>query len=325
MPQSAQLEQYSLLKPIGFGAFGTVFLAKQRSDGQLRAIKVVSEIEKASQVERSVLQSLKHPFIVSTECSFLARQKVHISMEYLAGGTLHHRLATQGPIPVAEAKLYLAELALAIDYLHQRGIVYRDLKSENVMIGLDGHLKLVDFGLSTESDICYRTCGTWDFLAPEIIAKRPYGQEVDWWALGILFYEMLFQRTPFAAVDRARQNDKILHRPVVIPQRAYSNDVRAMIYGLLHKNPKYRYGYEEIVKDSLMDDMSFSEVYEKVIVPRWIPEAFDLAGPDKRKSGSTHRESFQSGDGKVGQARSYSAWRASMILLYEHAHVKSLS
>jgi serine/threonine protein kinase len=321
MPGSLQLEQYSLLKPIGFGAFGTVFLAKQHSDGKYRAIKVVSDIEKASQVERSLMPSLKHPFIVSTECSFVARQKVHICMEHLPGGTLRHRLATQGPIPLAEAKLYLAELALALEYLHRRGIVYRDLKSENVMIGMDGHLKLVDFGLSTESDLCYRTCGTADYLAPEIIAKKPYGQAVDWWALGVLFYEMLFQRTPFAAVDRARQEDKILRRPVVLPQRAYSKDVSALIYGLLEKNPKYRFGLEEIVKDPIMDDTSFSDVYDQTIVPKYIPQTFDPDAVVKRKTGSMHRESFQGGDGKVGQARSYSAWRASMILLYEHAHI----
>jgi serine/threonine protein kinase len=243
-------------------------------------------------------------------------------MEHVKGGSLQYRLATQGAIPLTDAKLYLAELALALKCLHDRGIVYRDLKSENVMIGTDGHVKLVDFGLSIQSDTCYRTCGTAEYIAPEMVAKKPYGKEVDWWELGILFYEMLFRRTPFFAVDRARQNDKIRNRGVVVPQRNFPSDVTGMIYGLLEKDPKYRFGFDDLAKHPLMADMDFSDVYNKAVVPRYIPPEFKLEG---RKRSSAHRESFQSGDGKVGQARSYSAWRASMILLCEHMHVKSLS
>jgi serine/threonine protein kinase len=325
MADLGELQQYSLLKQVGRGAFGNVFVAKRKSDGVRCAIKILSHLEQASKVERAVMQTVTHPFIVSTHDSFIAKHRMHICMELVEGGTHAHRLATSGPIPLSQAKFYVAEIAMALKHLHDRGIVYRDLKPENVMIGLDGHIKLTDFGLSTEADRCYTTCGTPEYLAPEIITKKPYGKEADWWALGILFYEMLFRRTPFYAVDRARMNDKIVNRSVVVPQRGKSPEMVSFIFGLLDKDPRYRFGFEEVVKHQMMEDVNFSEIYDGKVAPEFKPVEYRPEAVNKAKSLGAKRESFQGGDGKVGQARSRGSLRASFISYCQFKHIKSLS
>jgi serine/threonine protein kinase len=320
------LEEYSLLKLIGRGAFGNVFLAKRKSDRQSIAVKIIREVERASKIERSTMQTLRHPFIVSTHGSFISKQKMHICMELVRGGTLYQRLTSKGPLPLSEAKLYISEIALALKFLHDRNIIYRDLKPENVMLGLDGHVKLTDFGLSAECARSSMTCGTPDYMAPEMVAELSYGKEVDWWALGILIYEMLFRRTPFYAVDRTRMNERILNRPVVLPQRGIGTEVSSLIYGLLEKDPHYRFGFEDIVKDPLMADLDFSDVAERKITPLYFPKEF-ISGSLSlyaKKLGS-HGDSFQIGDGLVKQPESVSLARASMVVPVHSTHIKSLS
>jgi protein kinase A len=323
MPFCSELEQYSLLKAIGFGSFGRVFLVKQVSDGQLRALKIVSDAKKASQVERWLICTLKHPFVVCTERSFVFRGKVHLCMEHVGGGNLRQRLEREGRIPLSQAKLYLAEVALGLSFLHQRGIVYRDLKSENVMLGLDGHVKLVDFGLSIQSDVCYHPCGTAEYQAPEMVRKEAYGQEVDWWALGILFYELLFGRTPFFSVDRSRQKAKILKRGVVFPERGHPREVCSLIVGLLAKDRHYRFGFEDVVKHCLMSDVNFEAVSAKLIVPEYVPGEFEGNFESVDNICSFERESFQSGDGQVGESKSCGSWRCSEVLFSDEKDVKS--
>jgi serine/threonine protein kinase len=202
-------------------------------------------------------------------------------------------------IPLATAKIYLIEIAMALQFLHKHGIVYRDLKSENVMIDEAGHVKLIDFGLATQCTRCTKVCGTPEYLSPEMLANRPYGIQVDWWALGVLAFEMLFSRTPFYAVDRARMNEKISKRPVVIPQGADRN-VRNLICGLLDKDPKYRFGFAEIEKHPLFEDVDFMEVLEKKVESGM--KGMKVGEENRRrklKGFGANRESFQTGDGTI--------------------------
>jgi serine/threonine protein kinase len=264
---------FVLGKRLGSGTYGTVFLANRVTDSAPLAIKVIPNIEKATKMETEVLQSIRHPFIVSHYSSFVCKQKVHICLEYMAGGTLLNRMQMENRIRLSEAKLYLAEIALGLSELHQRSIVYRDLKPENVMIGADGHLKLIDFGLASETRSCESVCGTADYLAPEVIEGKRYGCEVDWWALGILFFEMLFGRTPFAAASFERLKEKIVGKEVIVPDFGEEGwEIASLIHGLLEKDPRRRFGFEDIVKHSLFEGVSFAEILEKQISPKYVPE-----------------------------------------------------
>jgi serine/threonine protein kinase len=285
---------YLLLRMLGRGTYGTVYLAKRTTDSSLLAIKIIRDVERASKMETRVLHLIHHPFIVSYYSSFIAKQKLHICMEYLSGGNLYTRMLAQRRIPLAEAKLYVAEIALALSALHAHSIVYRDLKPENVMLCEDGHIKLTDFGLASDVRCCASMCGTASYLAPEVIAGRRYGPEVDWWGLGVLFFEMIFGRAPFAARDLETLKQRILHRDVVVPEIGGEWELAEMIGRLLEKDPSRRAGFDDIMGNPCFADFSVADVLAKKIQPKFVPKngegiAFakgDWDGLDK------HRETF---------------------------------
>jgi serine/threonine protein kinase len=273
-----RIQGYVLGKRLGSGTYGTVFLAQRLSDSAAFALKVIRDVERATKMETQILQSIHHPFIVSYYSSFIWKQKMHICMEYVSGGNLYNRMLIDRTIPIVEAKLYIAEIALALAELHKHSIVFRDLKPENVMLDQDGHVKLTDFGLASETQMCASLCGTAHYVAPEIIKCKKYGPEVDWWALGVLFFELLFGRPPFVAADFDRLKEKILTRDVIVPDIGEEGWVIAsLIQGLLEKDPKRRFGFEDLVKHPFFADMDFSKVLEKQIPPRFVPETFDLS------------------------------------------------
>jgi serine/threonine protein kinase len=272
------VERYVLGQRLGSGTYGTVFLAKRLSDSTPLAIKVIRDVERASKMETQILQSIHHPFIVSYYGSFVSKQKMHICMEYVPGGNLYNRMLTEKKIPIVEAKLYIAEIALALAELHKHSIVFRDLKPENVMLDHDGHVKLTDFGLASETHMCASLCGTAHYVAPEVIECKKYGPEVDWWALGILFFELLFGRPPFVAANFDRLKEKILSRDVIVPDIGENEwEIASLIQGLLEKDPKRRFGFEDLVKHPFFADMSFSDVLARRIQPQFIPETFELS------------------------------------------------
>jgi serine/threonine protein kinase len=289
---------YLLIKMLGRGTYGSVYLAKRRDDSSLLAIKVIGDVERASKMETRVLHSIHHPFIVSYYSSFIAKQKLHICMEYLSGGNLYTRMLSQRRIPLKEAKLYVAEIALALSELHSHTIVYRDLKPENVMLCEDGHIKLTDFGLASEVRCCSSVCGTGSYLAPEVIACKRYGREVDWWGLGVLFFEMIFGRTPFAARDFETLKQRILHRDVVVPE--IDGDEWALgdlIQRLLEKDPTSRAGFDDIMKNPFFEDFSVEDLLAKKIKPEYVPGRMADAGPGFAKGDwegvkNRHRETF---------------------------------
>jgi serine/threonine protein kinase len=284
-----------LIKMLGRGTFGSVYLAKCKDDSSLLAIKVIRDVERASKMETHVLHSIHHPFIVSYYSSFVAKQKLHIVMEYLSGGNLYSRMLAERRIPLREAKLYIAEIALALSELHSHSIVYRDLKPENVMLCEDGHIKLTDFGLASEVRCCSAVCGTGSYLAPEVIACKRYGPEVDWWGLGVLFFEMVFGRTPFVARDLETLKQRILSREIVVPDIAGDEwGVANLIQRLLEKDPARRAGFEDILKCPFFADFSVEDLLAKKVRPKYVPKnvdgaAFVSGDWEGRKS---HRETF---------------------------------
>jgi serine/threonine protein kinase len=165
-------DRYVFLRLLGHGKFGRVFLAARIRDSALFAIKVICDVEHSNKLELDVIRSIHHPFIVRCYSSFIAKQKAHICMEYLPGGNLYERMQALKRIPLGEAKLYIAEISLALCELHRRSIVHRDLKPGNVMIAEDGHIKLAAFGLAADVKSCVSLCGTADYLAPEMIARE---------------------------------------------------------------------------------------------------------------------------------------------------------
>ncbi|XP_055980099.1 ribosomal protein S6 kinase alpha-6 isoform X5 [Sorex fumeus] len=176
-----------------------------------------------------------------------------------------------------DVKFYLAELALALDHLHQLGIVYRDLKPENILLDEIGHIKLTDFGLSKESvdqeKKAYSFCGTVEYMAPEVVNRRGHSQSADWWSYGVLMFEMLTGTLPFQGKDRNETMNMILKAKLGMPQ-FLSAEAQSLLRMLFKRNPENRLGsegVEEIKKHLFFANIDWNKLYKREVQPPFKP------------------------------------------------------
>lgn len=253
-------QDFDLLKVIGMGAFGKVLQVKNKHTKQILAMKVISKrllkrkttyIENVH-AEREILTKVNHKFIVTMHCSFQTKEKLFIIMDFLAGGELFLRLGREGIFMEGTAAFYLGEIVLALEHLHSKGILHRDLKPENILLSTDGHLCLTDFGLSKdfrwdnsrneEDEKALTVCGTQEYMAPEMVAKKGYGKAADYWSLGCIAYEMLVGKPPFESRKGAKDLfRKIMNERVRMPDGA-SAAACMLLKGLLNRNATARFG-----------------------------------------------------------------------------------
>jgi protein kinase A len=219
------LSDFDVLVTLGTGSFGRVVLVRSRASddtagggGQHFALKILNKAKNVhlKQVEhilreRKILPCVSFPFIVNLVHTFKDNSNVYMVLEYVPGGEMFTYLRRSGRFCEEQARFYASQLVLALEYLHHLDIVYRDLKPENLLLGLDGYLKIVDFGFSKRSKTrTYTLCGTPDYLAPEIILARGYSFPVDWWALGVLIFEMVAGYPPFFSEQPIKIYEKII-------------------------------------------------------------------------------------------------------------------
>jgi len=220
------LSKLDLKATLGTGSFGRVRLCKHLDDNKFYALKILkkSEVIYLKQVEhvkteKNILETLrKHPFIVNLFGSFQDDRNLYLLMEYIIGGEFFSHLRKAGRFPNEIARFYAAQITTVFEHLHAENILYRDLKPENLLLDREGNCKVTDFGFAKKVE--YRTwtlCGTPEYLAPEIILSKGHGKAVDWWALGILMYEMLAGYPPFYDEDPLGIYQKILEGKIKFP------------------------------------------------------------------------------------------------------------
>ncbi|CAN6478657.1 unnamed protein product [Victoria cruziana] len=282
------IEDFEIIKPISRGAFGRVFLAKKRTTGDLFAIKVLKKADMIRKnavesilAERDILISVRNPFVVRFFYSFTCRENLYLVMEYLNGGDLYSLLRNLGCLDEDVARIYIAEVVLALEYLHSLRIVHRDLKPDNLLIAHDGHIKLTDFGLSkvglinSTDDLSGPTAsgstlleeyehhsfvpehenprerrqkrsavGTPDYLAPEILLGTGHGTAADWWSVGVILFELIVGIPPFNAEHPQTIFDNILNRNIPWPHipEEMSHEAQDLIDRLLTEDPGQRLG-----------------------------------------------------------------------------------
>lgn len=201
-----------------------------------------------TKTERKVLSMLDHPFIMKMHYAFQTAEKLYLVLDYCPGGELFFHLSRYRRFQEPVARFYAAELLLAIGHLHKNGIIYRDLKPENVLLDAYGHVKLGDFGLAKDgirhpTQGAKSTCGTPEYMAPEVLNQGGHGFCVDYWGLGMILYEMMTGLPPWYTTDRSKLFRRLRSAPLVFPKEVvFSSQCRSCIAGLLEREPRMRLG-----------------------------------------------------------------------------------
>nr|AML77520.1 putative LOV domain-containing protein [Oxalis sp. BC-2016] len=277
------LLHFKPIKPLGCGDTGSVHLVELKGTGELFAMKAMeksmmlnrNKVHRAC-VEREIISLLDHPLLPTLYTSFQTPTHVCLITDFFPGGELFALLDKQPMKLFSEesSRFYAAEVVIGLEYLHCLGIVYRDLKPENILVQKDGHIVLSDFDLSfmtsckpqiikqsqpnqrrrsrtqpppifvaepqTQSN---SFVGTEEYIAPEIITGAGHSSAIDWWAVGILLYEMLYGRTPFRGKNRQKTFSNILHKDLTFPSSIpVSLAARQLINALLNRDPAARLG-----------------------------------------------------------------------------------
>uniref|UniRef100_A0A3B3HNP3 non-specific serine/threonine protein kinase n=1 Tax=Oryzias latipes TaxID=8090 RepID=A0A3B3HNP3_ORYLA len=284
------MENFELLKVLGTGAYGKVFLVRKVSGhdaGKLYAMKVLKKatiVQKAktaehTRTERQVLEHIRQsPFLVTLHYAFQTDTKLHLILDYVNGGELFTHLVQRVRFKEQEVALYSGEIVLALEHLHALGIVYRDLKLENVLLDSNGHIVLTDFGLSKEFDQAERAfsvCGTIEYMAPEIVegGKSGHDMAVDWWSLGVLMYELLTGGSPYT-VDGGENSHSDIARRILKKDPPFPKDMdpsaKDLIQRLLTKDPTKRLGSgpdgaENVKKHPFYQNISWEDLAAKKV------------------------------------------------------------
>ncbi|KAK9304055.1 hypothetical protein QLX08_004437 [Tetragonisca angustula] len=283
--EKADPSQFELLKVLGQGSFGKVFLVRKvvgKDSGTLYAMKVLKKAtlkfrdKIRTKMERNILVDVEHPFIVQLHYAFQTEGNLYLILDFLRGGDLFSRLAKEVMFTEDDVKFYLAELALALDHIHKLGIIYRDLKPENILLDTEGHISLTDFGLCKQPiDDCktFSFCGTVEYMAPEIVNRKGHSFAADWWSFGVLMFEMLTGVLPFQGANRRETMTQILKAKLGMPLNI-SPEGQALLRALFKRNPANRLGsggIEQMKNHEFFATIDWDALYRKEIKPPFKP------------------------------------------------------
>ncbi|CAF0725640.1 unnamed protein product [Rotaria sp. Silwood1] len=247
------IDDFNFLKILGKGSFGKVMLGEHRLTGEIFAIKVLNkdtiiqndDVECTMTERRILALSVRHPFLTGLYCSFQTKERLFLMMEYVNGGDLMFQIQRSRKFDEVRARFYASEVTLALMFLHRHGVIYRDLKLDNILLDAEGHCKIADFGMCKEGifdgKLTSTFCGTPDYIAPEILQELDYSFSVDWWALGVLMYEMMAGQPPFEADDEDSLFESILRDEVLYPVWL-SKEAVHILKSFMTKNPAKRLG-----------------------------------------------------------------------------------
>ncbi|XP_053948134.1 uncharacterized protein LOC128856811 isoform X1 [Anastrepha ludens] len=279
------VDDFHFLAVLGKGSFGKVLLAELRDTTYYYAVKclkkdVVLEDDDVDStlIERKVLAlGTKHPYLCHLFCTFQTESHLFFVMEYLNGGDLMFHIQESGRFPEERARFYGAEIISGLKFLHKKGIIYRDLKLDNVLLDYEGHVRIADFGMCKLQIYLDKTadsfCGTPDYMAPEIIKGEKYNQYVDWWSFGVLLYEMLIGQSPFSGCDEDELFWSICNEipwfPVYI-----SAEATGILKGLLEKDYTKRIGSQYSPAGDISEHIFFRPIDWDLLEKRQLPPPF---------------------------------------------------
>ncbi|UJR25639.1 hypothetical protein I4U23_006990 [Adineta vaga] len=277
------LQSFDTIRTVGTGTFGRVHVVYHRETDTYYALKTMSikRIIESKQVEhvqseKNILSKISHPFLIRLYWTTHTNSLLYLLLDYIPGGELFQMMRKREKFDSKTAIFYASEVLLVLDYLHHLDILYRDLKPENILLDKEGHIRLVDFGFAKETkERTFTLCGTVDYLAPEVIQNRGHHKASDWWAFGILIYEMLAGYPPFYDMDQFITYRKILSGKIDFP-RHFDYAAKQLIRKLLQIDQSQRLGSaknggDEIKGEKWFVSICWSDVYERKVKSPIIP------------------------------------------------------
>lgn len=292
------LQDFDLIRVIGRGSYAKVLMVELRKTSRIYAMKIIKKELVTDDEDIDWIQTEKHvfetasnyPFLVGLHSCFQTESRLFFVIEFVRGGDLMFHMQRQRRLPEEHARFYSAEISLALNFLHERGIIYRDLKLDNVLLDHEGHIKLTDYGMCKEGirpgDTTSTFCGTPNYIAPEILRGEDYDFSVDWWALGVLLYEMLAGHSPFDIMGTSENPDEntedflfqaILEKTIRIP-RSISVKAQSVLKGFLNKNPVERLGchpttgFSDIMSHAFFKSINWEQLEGKQVMPPYKPK-----------------------------------------------------
>ena len=266
---------FEILSLLGVGSFGKVCKVRLKKTKKIYAMKILNKnfliknkILKHAITECNILKKSSSPFIITLHYAFQTPENLYMILDYCPGGDLDFQIQMK-IFEEEEAKFYIAELILAIEYLHSNNILYRDLKPENILINSDGHIKLADFGLAkenTKEGVVKSFCGSPSYLSPEMIEKRESTKASDIYGIGEVLYEMMSGYTPFYGNNLKNLYTNITKKKLIFPEY-FSDKAKSLLKKLLEKNPEKRIDIEEIKKHKFFKGIDWNELEVKNIKP----------------------------------------------------------
>ena len=298
---------FEFLYIIGRGGFGKVWKVRLKKNNELFALKEMSKakvIDRRSEIsimsERNLLSKLHHSFIVNMYFAFQDFYNLYLVMDLLTGGDLRFHIAHKKIFTEDQTKFFIANMLLALDYIHSQNIIHRDIKPENLVLEKNGYLRITDFGVAkiNEKDNSSETSGTPGYMAPEVILVQNHGPPSDFFALGVIGYEFMLGYRPYLGRGRKEIKNLIISKQAKISREElpddWSENSRDFINLLLQRKPKKRLGYNgvnEIKEHPWMKDIDFDLLYNKKIEAPFIPP-IDKENFDKK---------YCEGEDKVGE------------------------
>ncbi|TVK90570.1 Protein kinase C delta type [Bagarius yarrelli] len=277
-------EQFTFHKVLGKGSFGKVFLAELKNSGEWFAVKalkkdvvLMDDDVECTMVEKRVLSlAWDNPFLTHLYSTFQTKEHLFFVMEYLNGGDLMFHIQEKGRFDLYRATFYAAEIVCGLQFLHGKGVIYRDLKLDNVMLDREGHIKIADFGMCKENvfgdNFASTFCGTPDYIAPEILLGQQYTFSVDWWSFGVLVYEMLIGQSPFHGSDEDELFESIRMDTPHFP-RWITVETRDMLERLFERDPSHRLGIVGNIRAHIFfKTITWSALEKREIDPPFRPQ-----------------------------------------------------
>eukprot|EP00128_Syssomonas_multiformis_P009459 Colp12_sorted_trinity150504_noHs@31664 len=286
------LHHFELLRTIGRGAFGKVEIVRKITSDQLYALKYIDKAKciKNKAVEniiheRDILEELNHTFVVNLHYAFQDENFLYMVLDLMLGGDLRYLLQqSEEGISEETVRFYIAELSLALEYLHDRKIAHRDIKPDNIMISEEGHVHLTDFNLAARvspEEPSTEVCGTLYYMAPEMVSRHKYWYTVDWWSLGVVMWELLMGTVPFTGNNYKELAQNIALATSLQLSRPISEECVSILKGLLQVNPEYRLGVcvrgpvtgiDSIKTHPFMEGMDWEKLANKQVEPPFVPQ-----------------------------------------------------